>query len=199
MHPVSSRSFPLEEGELATLFQEPNLLRSDSPPPVDLPQTARITKLLDTLEIKRRWLRSESNPQCQCSRHIRPHFADGELDSDNESQGVEKIKRVFDQVRGKYTLWQEPRERAKWTRIEVELPLDWARRHVQVLFPSSEQFSVSRLDGIVLWDEGELPERKRYQLYEGNHRFSTWLATGTPPSLPTVMFIGRTNGSNLVV
>jgi hypothetical protein len=69
------------------------------------------------------------------------------------------------------------------------LPLDWAERNVVVLYPTKGKFLVEALDGIVLWKEG--PSDQRYKLYEGNHRFSTWLTNQTPPSLPAVIFIGQ--------
>jgi hypothetical protein len=47
------------------------------------------------------------------------------------------------------------------------------------------------LKGIVLWRDKESKSSKKYQLYEGNHRVSAWLAAQIPGSLPAVIFVGK--------
>lgn len=153
---------------------------------------ARITELDNPLEIKQRWLRSEWQPECHFSRRIRRYFLEKEeLDPCKPYPDIQKIEDIFHLVRGRWSLWQTPRETAEWKKVEVDLPLTWARENVEILYPSEDKFEVSELDGIVLWDEGPPKEGKKWQLYEGNHRFSTWLAEGAPSSLPAVIFIGN--------
>ncbi len=71
------------------------------------------------------------------------------------------------------------------------LKLDWVIQNVEVLYPSKEKFEVSALKGVVLWKNKESNSSKRYQLYEGNHRISAWLAAQTPNSLSAVIFMGK--------
>jgi hypothetical protein len=156
------------------------------------PQNSTVKKLNSTRKIKQTWLHSEWSSECQFSQYIRPAFPDRiELDPKNKNPNVELIESTFDRVRGKYTLWQTPREEARWKKIKVaDLTLDWVSKNVEVLFPSEQQFPVSELNGIVLWDDKSNGE-KRYKLYEGNHRISAWLIAQTPRSLPAVIFIGK--------
>lgn len=79
-----------------------------------------------------------------------------------------------------------------------QLKLDWVVQNVEVLFPSKEQFEVSELKGIVLWKDKESNSCKRYQLYEGNHRISAWVAAKNPSCLPAVIFVGKPATQHLV-
>lgn len=156
------------------------------------PSNSTITKLNSTLEIKQTWLHSEWVPECQFSKYIQANFSNrSELDPKNKNPNVELIKSTFDFVRGRWALWQTPREEARWKKVEVaDLKLDWVLKNVEVLFPVKEQFSVSELNGIVLWDD-KSKGSKRYKLYDGNHRISAWLASQKPQSLPAIIFIGK--------
>jgi hypothetical protein len=157
------------------------------------PSDAVVTHLFSTFEIKQAWLYSEWSPECQFSRYIQPHFSDREvLSGRNEHPPVELIQSVFEHVRGRYILWQSPREEAKWKKAVVNaLPLEWVERNVEVLYPSEQRFPVTELKGIVLWNDCQEGRSKRYQLYEGNHRISAWRASGAPLTLPAVIFIGK--------
>lgn len=157
------------------------------------PLNSTVTKLNSTFEIKQNWLFNEWVPECQFSKYIRLKIPSrDDLDPENQSPNVELIQSTFDDVRGKWALWQSPREKARWKKIEVpHLKLDWVIQNVEVLYPSKDQFEVSELKGIVLWRDKESSHSKRYQLYEGNHRISAWLAAQTPSSLPTVIFLGK--------
>ncbi len=158
------------------------------------PSTSTVTNLSSTLEIKQTWLYSEWAPECQFSKYIQPTFPNrNDIDPKKINPDVKLIESTFDFVRGKYLLWQAPREEARWKKVEVAaLKIDWVVKNVEVLFPSEERFPVSELNGIVLWNENEKSVSiKRYKLYEGNHRISAWLAAQTPQSLPAVIFIGK--------
>lgn len=157
------------------------------------PPHSTITKLNSTFEIKQHWLYNEWAPECQFSKYIRPNFPSrNDLDPESQSPNVDLIQSTFHDVRGKWALWQNPREKARWKKIEVSnLELDWVIQNVEVLYPSNEQFEVSELKGIVLWKNKESNSGKRYELYEGNHRISAWLAAQTPNRLPAVIFIGK--------
>lgn len=152
-----------------------------------------VTKLHSTLEIKQTWLYNEWAPQCQFSQHIVKYFPNrNDLDPKNPNPNIEQIQFVFEQVRGQYILWQSPRETGRWKKMEVEhLTLDWVLNNVEVLYPSTEEFEVSELNGIVLWDDKEPSSMKKYKLYEGNHRISAWLASQIPSSLPATIFVGK--------
>jgi hypothetical protein len=156
------------------------------------PPNSKVLSLNSTLEIKQRWLYSEWDPRCQFSKHVRENFPNrNELDPNKKHPNVELIKTTFDFVRGRWALWQDPRENAHWKKVEVTaLKLDWVLKNVEVLFPVADQFPVSKLNGIVLW-EARSKSGKRYQLYEGNHRISAWLSARTPLALPAVLFIGK--------
>ena len=186
----------LAETDLATFFGEPQAEppeRSDSPSPVSLSlPDASVTRLTSTLEIKQRWLRSEWDLRCQFSQYIRPHFCDvTQLDPNAAAPDIEKIQSVFHNVRGQYLLWGPTRENAKWTKVETTLPLEWVQDNVEILYPHEDQFEVAELDGIVLWYEDVSNQRKKYQLYDGNHRVGAWVASQAPRHLPAVIFIGR--------
>lgn len=157
------------------------------------PLNSTVTKLTSTFEIKQNWLYSEWASECKFSKYIRPHFPSrSDLDPEKENPNKELIQSTFHDVRGKWSLWQSPREKARWKKIEVpHLKLDWIMQNVEVLYPSKEQFEVSELKGIVLWKDKASNSCKRYQLYEGNHRISAWLLAQTPNSLPAVIFIGK--------
>lgn len=156
------------------------------------PQDSKITKLDSTLVIKQMWLHSEWAPECQFSKFIRPYFPDRRaLDPANKNPNVELIKSIFNNVRGNWPLWQAPREEGRWKKVETSnLTLDWIRNNVEVCYPSNDRFPVSKLDGIVLWED-KSDSKKRYKLYEGNHRISAWLASQKPSSLPAIIFIGK--------
>lgn len=156
------------------------------------PPNSLVTKLNSTFEIKQRWLFSEWAPECQFSKYIQPNFSNRcELDSKNMYPNIALIESTFDNVRGKWALWQSPREQARWRKVEVAaLKIDWVMNNVEVLYPTNDRFLVSELNGIVLWDD-QTKRNKRYQLYEGNHRISSWLASQSPQSLPAVIFIGK--------
>ena len=153
---------------------------------------ATITKLHSTLEIKQRWLYSEWAPECQFSKKIIENFPNrDDLDPKNEKPDVDLIVSTFEYVRGRWILWQTPREEARWKKIEVTaLKLDWVLKNVEVLYPSEDRFQVSELNGLVLWDV-ESNNGKKYQLYEGNHRVSNWIATKWPETLPATIFVGK--------
>lgn len=157
------------------------------------PLNSTVTKLNSTFEIKQFWLYNEWALECQFSKSIHPNFPNrSDLDPKNQNPNTELILSTFYNVRGKWALWQSPREEARWKKIEVpDLKLDWVMKNVEVLYPSKEQFEVAELKGIVLWDDKKSNNNKRYQLYEGNHRISAWLAAQTPKSLPAVIFIGK--------
>src|SRR5262249_33926810 len=127
------------------------------------------------------------------SKYIRPNFPNrSDLDPKNQNPNKELIQSTFHDVRGKWSLWQSPREQARWKKIEVpHLKLDWVIQNVEVLYPTKEQFEISELKGIVLWKDKDSNSSKRYKLYEGNHRISAWLAAKTPSSLPALIFIGK--------
>jgi hypothetical protein len=155
------------------------------------PARATITKLTSTFDIKRVWLHSEWAIECQFSKFIRPHFPDrSALESSYKSFNVDLINTVFNNVRGKFTLWQDPKETGHWEKIEVaDLSLEWVEKNVKVLYPAKDLFAVERLDGLVLWQEAE--NGKRYNLIEGNHRISAWLTAKKPLTLPATIFIGK--------
>ncbi|CUI18086.1 hypothetical protein PNK_p0032 (plasmid) [Candidatus Protochlamydia naegleriophila] len=158
------------------------------------PSDSNITKLDSTFEIKQTWLYSEWATECQFSKFIRPNFPNRcDLDPENPNPNKQLILSTFENVRGKWSLWQSERENARWKRVEVtNLKLDWVIQNVEVLYPSKEQFEVAELKGIVLWmDKTSNANSKRYKLYEGNHRISAWLATQTPKSLPAIIYIGK--------
>jgi hypothetical protein len=156
------------------------------------PLNSTIKKLDSTLEIKQAWLYSEWATVCQFSKYICPHFPNrNDLDPNNKNPNVKLIESTFNEVRGKWALWQAPREEARWKKVETTaLKIEWVVQNVEVLYPSKEQFKVSELNGIVLWDDGKV-NTKRYQLYEGNHRISAWLASKTPQTLPAILYIGK--------
>lgn len=154
------------------------------------PPNAQVTKLDSPLEIKREWLYQEWDPKCQFSRCIQASFPNRQaLDRGNQHPNINLINTVFNQVRGKYALWQKEREEGRWKKVEVAgLSLDWVKENVKVLYPADSKFAVSELQGIVLWrpSKGE-----KYHLYEGNHRLSAWLANNSPQSLPATIYIGK--------
>lgn len=162
------------------------------------PPDAVITRLVSTLEIKQAWLYSEWAPECHFSRYIQPNFPDRTvLARSNVHPPIELIQSVFDDVRGKYILWQTPREEARWKKVVVpSLPLAWVEKNVEVLYPSDRCFPVTELDGVVLWDDRQGGKAKRYQLYEGNHRISAWEASKVPSTVPAILFIGKPKKSN---
>lgn len=157
------------------------------------PLNSTLTKLSSTLEIKQNWLYNEWAPECQFSKYIRPNFPNRmDLAPENQKPNTDLIQSTFHDVRGKWALWQSQREEARWKKIEApNLKLDWIIQNVEVLYPSKEQFEVSELKGIVLWRDKKSNNNKRYQLYEGNHRVSAWLAAQTPSSLPAIIFVGK--------
>ena len=163
------------------------------------PPNSTITKLSSTLEIKQTWLHSEWAPECQFSKFIQPDFPDRcDLDPKNNNPNVKLIESTFDYVRGRWNLWQNPREEGRWKKVVVaSLEIDWIMKNVEVLFPSQEQFQVSELNGVVLWDD-QSKSNKRYKLYEGNHRISAWLEAQTPQSLPASIFIGKPKKSSSI-
>lgn len=154
------------------------------------PPNSIITKLSSTLEIKQYWLLSEWEIPCQFSKFIRPNFPDkSHLDPYNKKPNIQLINSTFHNVRGKFDLWGTPREEGRWKKIVTEnLTLDWVEKNIEVLYPAEERFAISRLDGIVLWKQSK---EKKYQLHEGNHRISTWLAIQNPKNLPATIFIGK--------
>lgn len=184
---VSSSSVTSSSSAIPAPIAASNPLHAKYPP------SAAVTKLTSTLEIKQRWLFNEWGPECQFSNFIRPRFPDRrELDPTKANPNTPLIEATFHDVRGKYALWQSPRENGKWRRVEVqELTLDWVQANVDVTWPAEERFPVSKLDGIVLWVDSSSTTKKRYQLYEGNHRISAWLAAGTPSTLPATLYIGK--------
>lgn len=157
------------------------------------PSDSIVSKLNSTLEIKQIWLYNEWAQECQFSKYIRPYFPNrSDLDPKNQNPNIELIQSTFHNVRGKWILWQSPREEARWKKVEVSnLTLDWVMQNIEVLYPSKEQFEVLELNGIVLWKDKESDNGKRYKLYEGNHRISAWLATQAPRSLPAIIYIGK--------
>ena len=156
------------------------------------PPDAVVTKLSSTHEIKQSWLYNEWAPECQFHRAIRPYFPFREaLNPGTPNPNVELVSAAFDHVRGKYGLWQAPREEGRWKRVEVDsLPIGWVKENVQVLYPSPDRFPVSSLSGIVLWKD-KSGGGKRYELREGNHRISAWLAADTPASVKATLYIGK--------
>ncbi|MBA3604339.1 MAG: hypothetical protein H0W50_12050 [Parachlamydiaceae bacterium] len=50
---------------------------------------------------------------------------------------------------------------------------------------------MKELNGIVLWEDKNSENIKKYKLLEGNHRVSAWLSTGTPKNLPAILYIGK--------
>ena len=153
-------------------------------------------ELKSTLEIKQWWMYNEWSEFCQFSKFIREAFPNREeLHPMYKNPDVEKILSIFHEVRGKWLLWQEPRETATWTKIETQnLTLQWIDENVEVLYPSDSKFEVTCLNGIVLWDAGQNlnnQTKKRFELYEGNHRVSAWKFNRLPLTLPTILYIGR--------
>jgi hypothetical protein len=156
------------------------------------PPNATVIPLDSTLEIKQAWLHSEWAPECQFSRFICPSFpVRGVLAADNKNVNAELIQSVFHNVRGKFALWGSLREEGRWKKIVVQnLSLDWVTINVKILYPAQERFPVSELNGIVLWRDKSSAE-KRYQLHEGNHRVSAWLAAQSPQYVAATLFIGK--------
>lgn len=156
------------------------------------PAGSTVTQLSSTFEIKQRWLFSEWAQECKFSPWIRQAFPDREdLRFGVKNPKVDLICSTFDRVRGKYLLWKSPREEGRWKKVETQaLHVEWVVKNVEVLYPSKEQFSVSALDGIVLWKEPS-SSGKKYKLYEGNHRISAWIASKAPQTLPAIIFIGK--------
>ncbi len=156
------------------------------------PPGTTVTKLSSTYEIKQSWLYHEWTPECQFHRAIRPSFPSREaLDPNKPNPNVALVVATFEYVRGKYGLWQAPREEGRWKRVDVEnLPIDWVKKNVEVLYPSQDRFPVSSLSGIVLWKD-KSGVGKKYKLHEGNHRISAWLAAETPASVKATLYIGK--------
>lgn len=156
------------------------------------PSGAIVKKLDSPLEVKRWWLYSEWDPKCQFSWGIRPSFSErDDLLPTILHTNIELIQSVFYDIRGKWALWGDLKEKARWKRVVVEkLDPNWFRRNVEILYPSEEDFEVSELNGLVLWKE---PSEGTYRLVEGNHRVSTWLRPRPeqPPALPGILFIGK--------
>lgn len=175
-----------------TLFKNQDVASLAQSVILKYPSNSKVTKLSSTFEIKQRWLHNEWAVECQFSKYIRPNFPNrDDLDPKNTNPNIQLIESTFHDVRGKWLLWQSPREEGRWKKVVVsDLKLDWVLKNVEVLYPSSEQFPVTELNGLVLWNDKSGSDKK-YKLYEGNHRISTWLATQTPPSLPAVIFIGK--------
>lgn len=73
-----------------------------------------------------------------------------------------------------------------------KLELGWVKDNVEVLYPSSEKFEVTALEGVVLWKD---PTKEKCQLLEGNHRISAWLDAKAPAALPSVIYIGKAKKS----
>ena len=119
------------------------------------PVSSTVTKLNSTFEIKQIWLYNEWASECQFSKYISQNFPNRiDLDPKNQSPNTELIQSTFYDVRGKWALWQLPREEARWKKIEVQdLKLDWVMKNVEVLYPNKEQFEVAELIGIVLWND----------------------------------------------
>lgn len=156
------------------------------------PPDSTVTKLTSTYEIKRTWLYNEWDPKCQFHGAIQPSFPDrAALTPALAQANTQLVEAVFQHVRGRFVLWQAPREEGRWKKVEVAaLPIDWVEKNVHVPYPSADRFPVSELSGLVLW-KSAAPNGKKYQLYEGNHRVSTWLATRTPETLPATLYIGK--------
>lgn len=155
-------------------------------------QHFKVETLSSTLEIKQRWLHSEWEEKCQFSRFVRPYFPKREaLLPSFINANVKLIEEVFNNVRGKYLLWQSPKEQGRWSKITVTLKLDWVQKYIHVGYPSSDRFDVKMLNGIVIWKGVDFSKNGKYELLEGNHRISTWLAAKEPPSLPAIIFIGE--------
>ncbi|MBA3814923.1 MAG: hypothetical protein H0X29_00050 [Parachlamydiaceae bacterium] len=164
------------------------------------PANSTVKKLNSTLEIKQSWLHSEWAPECQFSKFIQPKFPDrDELHPKNKLPNIELIQSTFHNVRGKWALWQAPREEGRWKKVETaDLKLDWVLKNVEVLYPSKDEFPVNELDGIILWKDNFNKDGKRYKLYEGNHRISAWIAAQKPLSLPATIFIGKPKKINFI-
>lgn len=156
------------------------------------PINSTVTKLNSTFQIKQMWLYNEWGPECQFSMKVRPYFPNrSELDPANKNPNVELINSTFYNYRGKNRLWQTLREEGIWRKVETpNLSLDWVKNNVEVLFPVADRFPVTKLIGIVLWDDKE-KNQKRFKLYEGNHRISAWLSAQKPKCLPAIIFIGE--------
>jgi len=160
------------------------------------PQDSAVEKLSSTLEIKEWWLFNEWDSRTIRKRDmIRNDFPlrkslDPRINTQNEDTAIERVKSVFHSVRGQYILWGPLREQGKWRKVVVpHLCLQWVKDNVEVLYPAEDRFPLASLDGIVLWKD---PTKEKYQLFEGNHRISTWLSEEKPATLPSIIFIGKT-------
>ncbi len=155
------------------------------------PEDSEREKLSSTVEIKKAWLYSEWDSKAERRvAIIRSGFPDRHLlNPQNNTVSVDRVQEIFHEVRGKYILWQEPRENGSWRKVVAKsLSLQWVKEHVEVLYPSQETFPVDSLDGIVLWRD---PAKEKYQLLEGNHRISAWILLGAPEALPSTIYIGK--------
>lgn len=195
MQASSSTTHPcITPSEAEGVLGKKDQLLSLKPEKIPLPLNATVDKIKSTLEIKSWWLYNEWEPCCQFSRYINPHFSNRETLHPKNLKSLDVVTinlivTTFNGVRGNYALWGKAREKGRWKKVVVEqLPLCWAQKHIKICFPQNESFPVSELNGIVLWKQ---PSDKKYQLFEGNHRVSSWLALQSPPSLPCVMFIGK--------
>lgn len=158
--------------------------------PTKYPNNSCVDKLSSPLEVKKWWLYNEWHPKCSFSKYIQKDFRkQADLHPQNGNAETRLIESVFDSVRGQFTLWGQLREKGRWRKVVVErLELKWVQENVDVLFPSEEVFEVQALNGVVLWKD---PTKKKYQLLEGNHRVSSWLRTGKPEALSSIIFIGK--------
>lgn len=152
------------------------------------PINSTVEKLTSPLEVKGYWMYNEWNPHCQYSKLIQaksPNQAD--LDPQNGTPAL--IDSVLEAIRGQFALWGTSRETSKWKKVVVEnLDLNWVKDNIKVLYPTNDTFEVTILNGIVLWKD---PTDQKYQLLEGNHRISAWLASSEPKQLPSILFIGK--------
>lgn len=167
--------------------QNPELRLKD--PSIKYPLHSRVQKLSSTLEIKKWWLYNERDERCQFHQIIKDVFPErADLHPETGKGDVQLIESTFDQVRGRYLLWGPIRENAKWKKVVVDkLDPEWARKNIKILYPINDKFNVNQLCGIVLWCD---PDKKKYQLYEGNHRMSAWLSSPNPMPLPAILYMG---------
>lgn len=155
---------------------------------IKYPPNSTVTKLDSTLEIKQTWIYNEWDERCQFSKYIRPQFPN--RDALKNLTDSDLLKLTFHEVRGKYNLWKVAKEQGRWKKIVVpNLNPDWVKENIKILYPTPDCFDVSELHGLVLWKESKTDTI--YQLLEGNHRVSAWLASENPQPVPATIFIGK--------
>lgn len=154
------------------------------------PENSEVVKLDSPFQVKRLWIYNEWDPTCQFSKFILEKFSNRkDLHPDNPNPNIKLIESTFYEVRGKWALWGDSKEGARWKKVVVKkLDLNWVLQNVKVLYPTDDTFKVTEINGLVLWKD---PAKRKYRLIEGNHRVSAWINSKGPQFLSSIIFIGK--------